>query len=421
MEKLNLKKISSTYLTVFILIVIALSGLVGANYLFAKNNPGGNDFIPRWLGTRLFLTERQNPYSDETTASIQDFIYGRAAEEGEDQQLFVYPYYSMLVFSPFASIEEYALARGLWMTVLEISLIAISVISLKLLNWRPSVFQFGLFFFFTLTWYHGVRPIINGNASVLVALFIAGVLLLIRFGFDQYAGILLALTSIKPQMVVLFIPLTILWGLSNRRWALARSSGVAFFILLIGSIILQPNWILLNIRQIATYPSYTEPGSPGSIFQVWWPSIGDNLGWAFTILLGFLLVREWILVLGKDFRHFLWAACLTLIITNLIGIRSATANYIALVPALVLIFVEWERRWEKIGGWLVVFTLISIFVGLWWLFLATLHSGPQPIQDPIMFFPFTIFLLIGLYWVRWWYLQGTTLDKDNLLLTKSES
>jgi hypothetical protein len=29
----------------------------------------------------------------------------------------------------------------------------------------------------------------------------------------------------------------------------------------------------------------------------------------------------------------------------------------------------------------------------------------QPIQSSILFFPLPVFLLIGLYWVRWWVLR----------------
>jgi hypothetical protein len=55
---------------------------------------------------------------------------------------------------------------------------------------------------------------------------------------------------------------------------------------------------------------------------------------------------------------------------------------------------------------LIYFSMALLFAGVWWLFLSTLERvGGQPIQAPIMFFPLPVFLMIGLYWVRWWVLR----------------
>ena len=68
---------------------------------------------------------------------------------------------------------------------------------------------FAALLLFSITWYHGVRPVINGNAAALVALFIALAFFFIQTKSDRAAGIVLALSTIKPQMVVLLIPLGI--------------------------------------------------------------------------------------------------------------------------------------------------------------------------------------------------------------------
>jgi hypothetical protein len=123
--------------------------------------------------------------------------------------------------------------------------------------------------------------------------------------------------------------------------------------------------------------------------------------------LGVLLVIEWIQVAGKDFRWFYWTACLTLVITNLIGIRTAVPNYIALLPAVLLVIAIWVERWRFLGRFLTAFSILGLTIGLWWLFLSTLQIGDQPVQHPVMFFPLPIFLLIGLYWVRFWATSAT--------------
>ena len=70
---------------------ILLLGLSFINYRYVVTNTSFRDhFTPRWLGTRLFLTAQIDPYSIETTRTIQQQMLGRFAVQGEDQQLFLY-------------------------------------------------------------------------------------------------------------------------------------------------------------------------------------------------------------------------------------------------------------------------------------------------------------------------------------------
>ena len=405
-----------TILNIFLLLLalIAFGGLIWANIQYARQNPGGNDFIPRWLGTRLFIMEGQNPYSDATTQAIQQYIYDRPLRAGEDQSLFVYPFYSFVVFIPFAVFEDYAVARGVLMAVMEVALLAIAGLGINLARWKISPWMLGLMLLFSALWYHSLRPLINGNPAILVALFIVVALWAMREQHDVLAGFLLFLATIKPQMVILLIPLILYWSFTQRRFMLISAFLGIFALVFAASLLLLPGWPLEFIRQIIAYPDYTLPGSPGAIFKAWLPGIGSQIGWVLTAGLGVLLVVEWIQVAGKDFRWFYWTACLTLVITNLIGIRTAVANYIALLPAVLLVFAIWVERWRLLGRFLTTISILGLALGLWWLFLSTLQIGDQPVQHPVMFFPLPIFLLIGLYWVRFWATSSTRPLLDEL-------
>jgi hypothetical protein len=107
----------------------------------------------------------------------------------------------------------------------------------------------------------------------------------------------------------------------------------------------------------------------------------------------------------KEFNWIYWTACLTIVITNLIGIRTATENFIAMFPGLILVFTCWDERWRRAGRFIVVLFLLILLIGLWALFLGTLIKSDQPTQNPVMFFPQPLFMLLGLYWVRWWALR----------------
>lgn len=393
MDKINRIKLPVALALVMIVLVI----LTITNVKYAENNPGGADFVPRWLGVRLLLTEGYSPYSQETTSAIQEFMYGRLAKPGEDQVLFVYPLYSFLVFTPFSMIADYNLVRGLWQTTLQIALILMAIISLRLADWRPSIPVLFLLLVFTLLWYHSIRPLINGNPSILVALFTASALLAISREKDIVAGILLGLATIKPQVVVLLIPLVLIWALSMKRWRLIGSTLGTLFVFVILSTILVPDWIFQNVRQILAYPGYTPATTPGTIFFEWWPAYGRWLGYLLTVAMSLLIFWYWKKAWRKNFNAFLLAAYATIAMTTLIGIATATSSYIVLFPALILVFASWEKKYGRVGRWLVTSTIFFIFIGLWALFLTT-KSGN--FQNPIMFFPLPLFLIVTLFLVQ---------------------
>jgi len=396
------------YLTLALLAALGIAAVIGltwVNYRYAQQSPGGSDFLPRWVGTRQFIMKGQSPYGEETTREIHQRFYGRPARPDEDQALFVYPFYSIFVFAPFALIPDFNLARAVWMTVLEISIILIAIAGVSFSRWKLPPAMLGAVLVFAILWYYSIRPLINSNASILVGLFIAGAILAIRSEQDSWAGLLLALATIKPQVVALLILFVLIWSISEQRYIIVWSFLANLALMAAITSLLIPDWIWQNIVQILAYPSYTLAGTPGEIFAEWMPGVGRQLGYALTTLLVATLIWEWRSALRKDFRWFLWTAFFTLAATTLVGIRTATENYIVLLPAVILVFAAWDVEWGKFGRGLVIFSYILLLPGVWWLFLSTLQLGEQPVQHPIMFFPLPVFLIVGLYWIRWWILR----------------
>ena len=102
------------WLLVALISIGFLAGLTLINYRYSVTNPGGNDFAPRWVGARLFITEGVSPYSHETTSAIQNLLFGRPARPDEDQSLFVYPLYTVYLMAPFALLS-YGAAKAIWL------------------------------------------------------------------------------------------------------------------------------------------------------------------------------------------------------------------------------------------------------------------------------------------------------------------
>ena len=406
-----LKKIQSRnwIFVVFATLVIFIA-LTFVNFKFAEANPGGTDFLVHWVGTQSFLSTGDSPYSDKTALAIQTLVYGHAAQAGEHELRVAYPLYSIILFAPFALVKNFTIARSLWMTVLELSLLGIAFFSIRLAFWKIKPWLMGVFLLFMLLSYNGARPLINGNAVIVVTLFIVIALLCIRDGKDEIAGLLLAFSTIKPQNVILLIAFIFFWALINHRTRIITWFFGTMVILVGFSILLIPDWIVQNLREIIRYPSYNPPGSPGAAMTVWWGSIGQRFSIALTVLLSILLLYEWWSGRKAGMKRFLWVSMFTLAISQWIGIQTDPGNFILLYPAIFFAFEMIASRWKKNAIQFILIFLIVETVGVWAIFLLTLHKTYQPVQSSVMFFPLPILVFGLLYWVRWWVIHSSQID-----------
>ncbi|MCB9134901.1 MAG: DUF2029 domain-containing protein [Anaerolineales bacterium] len=388
-------------------------GLTIFNYRFSVQNPGGNDFLVYWIGARYWLKEGISPYSEEVRVATQEMILGRPPQEGDAENLFVYPLYSMAFFAPFG-LMDFVVARALWTTIVEGALVMLAFLSMRVAGWRVSVGKAALVVLFCVVWYHGVRNIILGQFAVVNALLIVLTLILIQQKQDIPAGILLAFTTSKPTMVFLLVPFIILWAFSTRRWGIIQGAFGGIVVLFLATLALMPNWPLQWVYRLLDYPKATEftlLDSPLSYLANLMPGIAVTLNPVLHVLAGLYLLVEWVFAWGKDYKHFLWTTGITLVITNLIAYRTATTNYVVLIPFLFLIFRIWEYRWKVMGALAVWSTIILLLVGLWALFITTVRGN---LEAPIMYLPVPFFCLLGLWWVRWWAMRPERLLFDEL-------
>ena len=384
---------------------VILAGLFWTNLNFINNNPGGNDFLPRWVAAREFFNNGSSPYSPETTLAIQEQLYGRPAEAGEDLALFAYPFYTLYVIYPLAGLVSFGLARAVWTTLSQLAIVLTAFIAIKIAGWKPARAPLAGFLVLALLWYHGAKPLVDGTPAVLVALFVALALWAIKNSRDAWAGIFLALATIKPQMVFWLIPLTLLWALTNNRRSLISSFALSMLVLLIPSFVIQPNWLIENWAQVSLYPSYAPPGNLAGIVENWWGPLSSNWAWGLTGLIILLVLREWWQALGAPFQRYLWAAFLTLAAAPFLAIPTTTSNYIVLLPIFPFIFEAWSRRQEQESPRFELAFMALTLILPWLLFTATLLPREQFREHLVMLFPVPLILMIALYWLKWGLVQ----------------
>jgi hypothetical protein len=398
-----------------LLCIVFLVLLTISNYQYARNNPGGTDFLVHWVGTRAYFTEGVSPYSDQVAVQIQNMVYGRTALPGEHELRVAYPFYSVILFFPLALIQDFTVARAVWMTIQEIGLIALTLVSIQLTTWRPKNWMMILLLVFSLLWYHGLRSLINGNVVILIALGAAGAFYAIKNNYDEMAGVLLALTTIKPQVVLLVVLYVLIWAIFQRRYRIIAWFFITMALMVACATLLIPDWIMQNLREVMRYPGYNPPGTPASALATWFPALGPRIGTIISLAVIVIMIVEWWLARHQEFRHFLWTGCLTLVLSAWSGIQTDPGNFIMMVPAVILFFAILAERWPTISNIITASVIGGLLVLIWVIFIATLEQSYQPIQSPVLFFPLPLILLIILYWIRGWAILPPKLYFDTFL------
>jgi hypothetical protein len=388
---MGIKVLKVIFFTAIIIIVMLLN--LFAFYRFSINSPGGNDSIPSWIGVKAWVFENINPYSTEVTIRGGKMVYGPVDYLRKDKEIFAYPFYTLFLYIPFIWMN-FEWARAINMLLLEFSILLMIILSIKIMKWDPPRWLYISTIFFGLFLYYSVRTIILWQVAGYVALFITLALWGIKEHQDVFAGVCLAMASIKPQMVFFIIPIIFIEGLLFKRFKLSLSIIITLFILFALSSIFLPTWIFDMVNQMKNYTEYIHIGSPINIItHIMFPFLGNITELILIVLLIIWLIYEWFQVKSLENGHFTWTYLLTLVITNLIIISVATTNYLMMFPTMIFIF-KCISNSPIIKPNLWVFLIQMIFlVGTWGLFLITVQGNLENWQ---MYLPFPIFVLLGL-------------------------
>jgi len=384
------------------LFIVYLLLAYGAYSVFTSQIPSGNDFYPRWRGTRALLLESKDPYSEEVTLEIQRDMYGRPAREDEDQVAFAYPLYVSLLVLPF-SFFPYPQAQALWLSGLVFLTLATVIIILRTFDWKPSPGGLLALSLWCLLLYPTARSIVLGQFTVLVLALVALALWAMERGWGFLAGCSLALATIKPQMVFLLIPFLLLWALTQGRRRVVAGFIVVMMALLLISTLMLPSWIpgfLAGLGQYRLYTGrYTGSRSPLKIlFASLLPtSISSGVTIFVSLLLGGYLIFRWGQV-AKGREQFWPAIFMTIVVTLLIPVQTGTTNQVLLLLPLIFWLSQWAKRW-----WVAISLSLALLLGPWALFLATVQGDAE---QPVMFFPLPLAALFILYLSR----RGTGME-----------
>ena len=309
----------------------------------AHDRPRGNlsDLYPRWLGARELLLRGRNPYSREVTLEIQRGYYGRVLDasrpnDPKDWQGFAYPVYVVFLLAPLIGLPYHSVQ--IFFHWLLIVLTALSVpLWLRVLHWRPSNLTIASCIVLLLGSVPAVQGIKLQQLSLLVAAALSAGAASIASGWLFSGGVILALATIKPQLVIPIVLWLVLWSLSD--WKARRRIAFGFALtmgtLLAGAEMILPGWWRMFLDAIRQYHQYTRNESVLDQLVNWSAGrfAGDILAAAAVLLTAIALWRLRNKTAGS--AEFGRAVALVFALTVLIVPMYAPYNQVLLLPAIL--------------------------------------------------------------------------------------
>lgn len=409
--------------------LFVLGVLLAANVVLARVLPSGEWFFQRWSGTRAFFSEvlqssgsvkggrtmpegtldlisrATGPYTTEIAQRTQEVVYGRRAFSSEYTYVLNDPFFILLLYTPLAFISDFTLARGIWMLVSELALIGIVVLAFNLSEWQPPRWLYISLLAFGLLQYFSLSALVTASPAILLLFLNLCILLALRSSADEVAGILLSLVAYQWEVGGLFFLFILVFVLLNRRWGVLAGLGMALFVLLVISFLVNSGWGLPYIRAVLSAWYRSANLTIDYILSTWLPNPGFPLSSAVSIALGILLLFEWWDSVDAHFRRVVWTAALSLAATPLMGLPIFPSNHVVLIlPFLLILALVWER-WPRYRTLRVVLLLLLVLLIPFGLYYRVVSVYDPLAIDLISILP-PVAAILGLYWMRWWVLRS---------------
>jgi hypothetical protein len=313
----------------------------------AHDRPRGglSDLYPRWLGARELLLHGRDPYSAEITREIQTGYYGRPLDSSrpndpKDEQRFAYPVYVAFVLAPTIGLPFDVVQKWSYWVLLFLTVAAVPL-WLRLLKWAsPPWTQLSLILF-TIGSSAGMQALKLRQLSLLVAAMVFAAIALLASDRQIPAGFLLALATIKPQLVLLLVFWLALWTVADwrRRYRFAASFLITMLVLVVAAEVWRPHWIAGFWDAMRQYQRYTGAGSV--IEKMISPIVGKFiavLAIAAASTIAWKQRRQ-----QADSEMFMRVLCTVMAVTVLVIPTFAPYNQILLLPACLLLVRDWPN------------------------------------------------------------------------------
>lgn len=332
------------------------------------------DLYPRWVGTRELLLHGRNPYGAEVSHEIQRAFYGHAIEQSYDkpdseildEQRFAYPVYVVFLLAPTVH-ADFARLQA-WTPVVLGAFVAASVwLWMAVLGWKPPPVFAVAVILFVLSSPQIAQDLRLRQFAPLVAFLLAFASWCVARQQLAIAGVLLALSTIKPQMVALCLLWFLIWAFGDwkKRWPLAAGFGLTLFGLAGAGEWLLPGWLGHFLEGVIAYRKYFHALSISPLRLIFGSWLGGVLSvLAVAALVGYSWRKRSLPADNPEFAHMLG---LFLVATTLVLPLLVPGNHVLIVLPILMLVHGWGALpiWSRcifatLAAWPVVVSSILL-------------------------------------------------------------
>ena len=205
--------------------------------------------------------------------------------------------------------------------------------------------MFVIFAVLTVFSYPGLEALFAEQAGLIVGFLLAAAIAALVGNRLGWAGFLLALATIKPQMCALLILYLLLWAMAEwrERWKLAISFFATLAALILSAMLVWPRWIAEWLDVLLHYRDYSNPPLLASLF-------GPHLGMVLIVLtliaaVGFAWHKRSEPPASGEFG--LVVSMLLAITTVTLLPEHAVYDHVILLPAIMVVARSWRGAWAR--------------------------------------------------------------------------
>jgi len=400
---LFLRKTAHYWIT--LLSIVGVVGLVFLNLNLSEQFVHQDEFAPRWVAAKQWMTEGTSPYDREVFEQTQALWkpYGYTADE-VSQGHYLDLVWNLFLFLPF-SFLPYLVARAIWMTIITLALFFSIWFGFDLAGVRFHPIEKVLIALLITLSYPCFKLILNASVLPLYVFFmIIGTKKGLE-GRSTAAGIYFLLSfGMFPLSLILAIFFAI-WLGSRRDSGFLSIYLAGFAFLLVTSLILFPSWIpewFANLVQV--HPDLSWVDTPLMRMADFFPGAYQPLAISLHVLTLFMLLVEWYGLPESGERQIRWKALLTMNLISFLNPASSAVYLLLAWPGLFLFFNFLDEKW-KIGGKIVSWTVFLILLNSFWTDFQKTQNWSST-ESTVVSILLPIIALIGLEWTRWWAMES---------------
>jgi hypothetical protein len=358
----------------------------------------GNDFYPVWLTSRKWIQEGRDPYSRVLTREIQVGLFGRpldgeySTDPPADYRTYAYPAFTNLIFWSLSEVPFHAM-RIVWTGILALLLGLTVIFWSRALLWNVSATGLTVIILLVVCSYPELEGLYAGQLGLWVGFLLAASLLALVQGRLLLAGIVMALTAVKPQMTLLAMFYLLLWSTQNwrERWRFPAGFAATLFALIAVSVAIWPHWIQSWLGVIRGYPSYSTPPLASELLGLSLRPYGGSLIIALLLITAALLAwygRK----AGAGSYQFWFTLSLLLAITTITLLPGQSLfDHVILLPGIFLLARPNPYR-PRTQIFRALFA-IGVAVLLWPYLAAFGLIALRPLLSPQIFASEAVFVL----------------------------